>query len=66
MAKDAQNIWKRRRQKTVCLDNMKGQTTLETSADGKSNTIETGCSDIKQSHMIRERFRMRVVTDTVL
>lgn len=39
---------------------------METLADGKSNITETDCNDIKYSHMIRERFRMHVVTDTAL
>ena len=32
----------------------------------KSNITEIGCNDIMYSHMIRERFRMRVVTDTIV
>jgi len=31
----------------------------------KSNIIERECNDIKYSHMIREIFRVRVVTDTI-
>jgi len=32
----------------------------------KSNITERECNDIMYSHMIRERFRMRVVTDTII